>query len=129
MSQRTDREQAQAVVNAMYDACKVALESPGGLMPPRDYFEKLLGDTAQGYEIRGYEEIAAERDKFRELLAEARGLLGSLALVTEGPNAGWRGDGEDVWYDDDEVPHPDCKVEALRKRIDMALDEKLRGGS
>lgn len=92
----TDYEQAQAVVNAMYDACKLALETPDNLMQPRDYFEKLLGDTAQSYTIRGYEEITAERDRYRDALVSIRHYVDTERL---------------------------SQVDRIIAKIDMALDE------
>jgi len=42
-------------------------------------------------------------------------------VVVDGPGAGWIG-GIDGYYEDDDVPAPDCAVCDLQRRIDAALE-------
>ena len=64
--------------------------------------------------------------RLREVLRGLLDVAGTMHVAVEGPNARWRGgdseDPNDLWYDDDLIPAPDCPVCAAEEAAREALD-------
>jgi hypothetical protein len=60
----------------------------------------------------------------QEALEAARDTLGALHIVEEGPDAGWHGVGEDLYYDGDERCRADCPVCGAIAKVNAALDAR-----
>ena len=71
---------------------------------------------------RAVDDLIDENERLREALRGMLDVAGAMHVVVEGPNAGWRGDPLDGYYEEDHVPAPDCLVCAAEKGAREVLD-------
>lgn len=58
---------AQAAIDAMYEACKDALEGPQGIVPAVDYFKYRLGTAGHSYSVHAWKDTLDEIEQLRRI--------------------------------------------------------------